>query len=235
MPFRLLLISFAFIFQILPAPITATENFLFRGQIVDTANRPVSGAEVYVFDSQSIKRPADFISNRTNSDGNFRVELPPGKYWALAIMRLSGATFGPLGKDDKHSGEPIEIGVPEKGEIIRNFTIMDLQEAAIANQKHNEEVVRVTGHILDINGNPAVMAYVIADTRQRFGRMPHYLSTWTDADGSYTIFLPKGKIFLGATKDLPPNSDYYLAKEVVFEQDTGGVDLIVNDATKERN
>ena len=97
MPARFILISFTLIFLILPATAATAENFLFRGQIVDTADRPVSGAEVYVFDSKNTKRPADFISNRTDADGSFRVELPPGKYWTLAIMRRNGATFGPLG------------------------------------------------------------------------------------------------------------------------------------------
>jgi hypothetical protein len=232
---RLLLISLTLIFLLGPATAGAADNFLFRGQIVDTANRPVSGAEVYVFDSGSIKRPADFISNRTVEDGNFRVELPPGKYWALAIMRHSGATFGPLGKEDKHSGEPIEIGTPDKDEIRHNFTIMDLQEAARANQKRNETMVKVTGHVLDRNGTPTAMAYVMADSRQHFGRMPRYLSTWTGTDGSYTIFLPIGKFFLGATKDFPPHSDYILVKENAFEQDTAGLDLTVNDGDQGQN
>jgi len=65
------------IFMLFLAPLrltTAAENFVFRGQIVDTANNPVAGAEVYVFDSANVKRPADFISNRTGADGYFRVE-----------------------------------------------------------------------------------------------------------------------------------------------------------------
>ena len=232
---RLLLISLSLIFLLGPITAGAAENFLFRGQIVDTANRPVSGAEVYVFDSRSIKRPADFISNRTGGDGNFRVELPPGKYWALAIMRHSGATFGPLGKEDKHSGEPIEIGPAEQGEINHDFTIMDLQEAARASQKRSESVVKVTGHLLDRNGNPVAMAYVMADSRQRFGRMPRYLSTWTGSDGSYAIFRPIGKFFLGAAKDFPPHSDYLLVKEAVFEQDTVDLNLTVDDGGQGRN
>ena len=226
---RLLLILFSFIL-LLPGTTAAAKNFIFRGQIVDTANQPVHGAEVYVFDSNNIKRPADFISNRTANDGYFLVELPLGNYWTLAIMRQSGAKFGPLGKDDKHSGEPIEIRPPDKGEVIQDFTIMDLQEAARSNQKRSEKVVKITGHVLDKNGNPAALTYVMADTNQRFGRMPRYLSTWTTASGSYTIFLPMGSYFLGASKDFPPNNDYILGKKFVFEQDTSNVDLIVDDA-----
>ncbi|MCK4840123.1 MAG: carboxypeptidase regulatory-like domain-containing protein [Desulfobulbaceae bacterium] len=210
-----------------PGQIPAAENFVFRGQIVDTANKPVGGAEVYVFDSANVKRPADFISNRTGGDGYFRVELPPGHYWTMAIMRVSGASFGPLGKDDKHSGETIEVDSAGKKEFRKDFTIMDLREAARANQKRSEAVIKISGQILNDDGLPVEMAYVLVDQQRKFGDMPQYLSTWTGADGHYVLFLPKGKFFIGASKDFPPESDYNLTKEVDFARDTAGVDLLV--------
>lgn len=214
-----------------PTQALAEENFVFRGQIVDTANNPVAGAEVYVFDSANIKRPADFISNRTSADGYFRVEIPPGHYWTMAIMRVSGASFGPLGKDDKHSGEPVEIDSAGKNEFSKDFTVMDLREAARANQKRSETVIKISGRILNDAGLPVKMAYVLADQRQKFGALPQYLSIWTEADGRYVLFLPKGKFFIGASKDFPPESDYSVTKEVNFVNDTEGVDLIVPSQT----
>lgn len=210
-----------------PALARAGENFVFRGQIVDTGDRPVAGAEVYVFDSANVKRPADFVSNRTGADGYYRVELAPGHYWCLAIMRTSGASFGPLGRDDKHSGEPIEIDSAGKKEFIKDFTVMDLREAARVNQKRGEAVVKISGKILDDDGLPVEMAYVLADPQRKFGDMPRYLSTWTDVDGRYVFFLPTGKFFIGASKDFPPASDYVLSKEVDFARDTEGFDLLV--------
>ncbi len=214
-----------------PIQIPAAENFVFRGQIVDTANKPVGGAEVYVFNSADVKRPADFISNRTGADGYFRVELPPGHYWTMAIMRVSGASFGPLGKDDKHSGETIEIDSAGKKELSKDFTIMDLREAARANQKRSETVIKISGRILNPDGLPVEMAYVLADPQRKFGEIPQYLSIWTGAEGRYVLFLPKGKFFIGASKDFPPNSDYFFTKEVDFARDTAGVDLIVTSTT----
>lgn len=214
-----------------PTQISAAENFVFRGQIVDTANKPVVGAEVYVFDSANVKRPADFISNRTGSDGYFRVELPPGHYWTMAIMRVSGASFGPLGKEDKHSGEAIEIDSAAKNELSKNFTVMDLREAARANQKRSETVVKISGHIFNDAGLPVAMAYVLADPQRKFGDMPQYLSIWTEADGRYVLFLPKGKFFIGASKDFPPQSDYIGSKEVDFASDTEGIDLVIPSKT----
>lgn len=214
-----------------PLQTLAAENFVFKGQIVDTANKPVVGAEVYVFNSANVKRPADFISNRTGGDGYFRVELPPGHYWTMAIMRVSGASYGPLGKDDKHSGETIEIDSAGKTEFIKDFTVMDLREAARANQKRSETVIKISGRILNNEGLPVEMAYALADPQRKFGEMPLYLSLWTGAEGRYVLFLPKGKFFIGASKDFPPKSDYSLTKEVDFTRDTAGVDLIVPSTT----
>jgi hypothetical protein len=224
---RVFIVAFLFLLLWAQVQAAAAENFIFRGQVVDTANKPVVGAEVYVFDSANVKRPADFISNRTGGDGYFQVELPPGHYWTMAIMRVSGASFGPLGKDDKHSGEPIEIDSAGKGELSKDFTVMDLREAARANQKRSETVIKISGHILNDDGLPVKMAYVLADQQRKFGDMPQYLSIWTDVDGHYVLFLPKGKFFIGASKDFPPQSDYIASKEVDFASDTEDVDLII--------
>jgi hypothetical protein len=225
---RRALLSVLFLFTLsLPVATRAGDNFVFRGRIVDSANKPVAGAEVYVFNSANVKRPADFISNRTGSDGYFRVEMMPGHYWAMAIMRVGGAGFGPLGRDDKHSGEPIEMDSAGKNEFVKDFTVMDLREAARANQKRAETVVRISGTILDEAGLPVEMAYVLVDPQRKFGEMPRYLSTWTGADGRYVLYLPQGKFFIGASRDFPPASDYSLARQIDFAGEADGVDLVV--------
>lgn len=224
---RLLLTTLCLQLLFWPALTQAAENFVLRGQIVDTANRPVAGAEVYIFDSANVKRPADFISNRTGSDGFYRVAMPSGHYWSMAILRTSGASFGPLAKEDKHSGEPLEIDSAAI-ELIKDFTVMDLREAARANQKRSESVVKITGHIFDSDGLPVAMAYAFADPRQKSGTIPNYISAWTETDGSYILYLPAGKIFIGANKDFPPPSDYLMTKEVNFKIDTEDVDLVIN-------
>ncbi|MFO7605412.1 MAG: carboxypeptidase-like regulatory domain-containing protein [Desulfurivibrionaceae bacterium] len=209
------------------AVLRAGENFVFRGRIVDTANEPVSGAEVYVFDSANVKRPADFISNRTGNDGYYRVELPAGHYRTMAIKRISAAKFGPLGKDDKHSGDPFEIDSAGKKEVIKDFTVMDLREAARAAQKRSDSVIRISGRVLDDSGRPLGMAYGLADPHRKFSGMPHYFSIWTERDGRYVLFLPRGKLFIGAARDFPPESADIDLREVEFTEDTEGFDLLV--------
>lgn len=228
MPPRIFLLIFLVCGLLSPAaPSLASDNFIFRGQVVDTANNPVSGAEVYVFDSVNVKRPADFISNRTAVDGYYRVELPAGHYWTMAVKRSSGATFGPLGKDDKHSGEPVDISPDGKKDLIRDFTVMDLREAARANRKRSASVFRISGRIFNKEGRPVKMAYVIADKKRQPIEMPRYFSTWTGEDGLYVLYLPEGSFFMGAFRDFPPTSDYIDLKEVGFKGDTEGNDLVL--------
>src|SRR6185369_3419698 len=78
-----------------PTAGAALETFVLTGRIVNIDAKPVSGAEVFVYDSAAIRRPADFISARTGSDGRFSLTLPRQKFWVVARVR-SGDKFGPL-------------------------------------------------------------------------------------------------------------------------------------------
>ena len=75
------------------------------------------------------------------------------------------------------------------------------------------------------------MAYAMADPHKNFGDLPQYISTWTEADGRYVLFLPKGKFFIGTNKDFPPANGYILERKVAFVKDTDGVDLIISPDT----
>ena len=58
------LASIIFFFGQLPYLYAGQTGFL-EGRILDISEQPVKSAEIYVFDSPDVKRPADFISNRT--------------------------------------------------------------------------------------------------------------------------------------------------------------------------
>lgn len=210
---------------LLPSAIAAAGPLSLKGRILDGNGQPVSGAEVYVFDSANVKRPADFISERTGSDGVFQLALPPGRYWTLAIQRQGEARVGPLGPSDRFSGEPLLFEGGADKQVVNDFTIISLKEAALRNRKRNEVLIKVTGRILDPSGAPVAGAYAMADPSPK-GQLPLYLSTWSEADGLYTLFLPKGKIFLGVARVFPPGSDYHLDREADFNDDAVGEDLV---------
>lgn len=206
----------------------AAEPGVFQGQILDVAGRPVSGAEVYIFDTPNVKRPADFISNRTSGEGRYQVRLPGGDYWAVAIFRRGGARFGPLATEDKHSGEPVALAIKAGEKRSQDFVVMNLREAARQHEKKSADLIRVSGKIVDKSGAPAVMAYAMAHKMQQFGTMPDYISAWTDEQGDYTLYLPPGRYYLGASLGFPPKHGYNLGLDQQFVADTEQVDLVVD-------
>ena len=211
-----------------PVFVAGAGPLVIEGRVLDVGGRPLSGAEVYVFDSANVKRPADFISERTGGDGHFRLSLPPGRYWTMAVRRQGDARVGPLGPADSYSGEPVFFEGGADKRVVNDFTVISLKEAALQNRKRNEELIKVTGRILDSAGTPIAGAYAMADSSPR-GELPLYLSAWTETDGVYTLFLPKGKIYLGVGRVFPPGNDYHLTSEAEFNGDAVGVDMVISE------
>lgn len=210
---------------LLPPVVTSAGTLSLTGLILDSNGRPVGGAEVYVFNSADVKRPADFISEKTGPDGYFQLALPPGRYWTMAIHRQGEARVGPLGPSDRFSGEPLLFEGGDDKQVVNDFTVISLKEAALRNRKRNEELIKITGRILDPSGAPVAGAYAMADSSPG-GQLPLYLSTWSEADGFYTLYLPKGKIFLGVSRAFPPDNGYRLGREAEFNDDAVGEDLV---------
>jgi hypothetical protein len=204
----------------------ASETYRLDGRIVGAEGKSVSGAEVYLYRTKNVKKPADFISNKTGPDGLYEMILPPGKFFGVAILRKSGNKFGPLEAGDKHSGDPVELEID--GDAINlDFEVVDLREAARKVQKRNEQLFRISGTLLDESGHPLSMAYAVADKFKKSKNVPSYLSAWSDKSGEYALFMPKGKYFMGGEVVFPPDRSYVLEREINLEKDVSGVDIVV--------
>lgn len=228
----ILLLSFFVLFAGQPGVLRAAEPGSLNGRILDIAGEPVNNAEVYIFDSPDVKRPADFISNRTVADGLYQVQLPGGDYWAVAIFRQSGGRFGPLASGDKHSGEPVALEIKTGEQRSLDFVVMNLREAARQQEKKSADLIRVTGKVRYESGSPASMAYAMAHKMEQFGTLPDYISAWTDEQGEYTLYLPPGRYYLGASVGFPPKHGYNLYLDQQFVEDTANVDLVVDKMKK---
>jgi hypothetical protein len=228
-----LFLNIIFLFSVLPAsnllPATAAaeENSFFKGKVLDTEEKPVEGAEIYIYNSSDVKRPADFISSRTDKEGRFHVALPIGRYWAVARLR-SGEKYGPLMPGDKHSGDPVEIELTSNKESEKDFIVADIREIVRSKQKIREDYFKIKGRIIDKNGFPAKMVYAIANNNKVITEIPDYVSTWTDEEGNYTLYLPKGKYYMGYATEFPPGQKYTLIKEIVLESDKSDLDIITD-------
>jgi hypothetical protein len=206
----------------------AAEDVELRGRVIDIMTQPVAGAEVYLYDSKQVKRPADFISQKTETDGSYKLTVPPGLYWAVAILRQTGSSFGPLQVGDKHSGEPLILDLKNIKMKEMDFTVMDLRDAVRHSRKRGEELFEIRGRILDTHEKPVAMAYVLADSRSRPGtEIPQYLSAWTDIEGKYTLYLPAGEFYLGISTVMPPSPEEELSHFMEVAGDMQGVDLVL--------
>jgi hypothetical protein len=188
---------------LLAAHVFALDNMILTGRVLDVDGRPVSGAEVFVYDSLVIRRPADFISARTGKDGLFRMTLPRRKFWAVARVRSSDK-FGPLLPSDRHSGEPLPIEPGDSEELSQDFTVVDLREAVRLKQKIRTDFLAMSGRIIDQSGKPVRDAYVFAGSGRTLREIPEYVSAWSGENGDYTLYLPPGRYFFGASKEFPP-------------------------------
>ncbi|MGE5300167.1 MAG: carboxypeptidase-like regulatory domain-containing protein [Acidobacteriota bacterium] len=209
----------------------AAEKSLFTGKVSDAAGRPVEGAMVFVYTNASVRRSADFMSPPTDSDGLYRVFLPPGRYWAVARLKKTEGV-GPLMPGDKHSGDPVEVDITLANETGVDFTVADLKEAVEMREKPREGSVRITGRITDEKGAPLVGVYAVVCRRKEFSAMPDYLSAWVDDNGQYTLYIPKGKYYLGSAVAVPPGDSYVVSGEITADADKDGVDVVRKTARK---
>ena len=201
--FPLLSLFFLAVFFCCPAQGKASAGFVLEGRVLDTGGKPVEGGEVFVYDSARTRRPADFISPKTDSKGLYRIVLPAGRFWVVARV-LSNEKYGPLMTTGRHSGEAQELEAVAGGALALDFSVAEVREIARIHRKSGEESRRVEGRILDKNDRPVQDAYVFARREKNEPRLPDYISAWSDAEGRYTLYLPAGRYCLGASVAYPP-------------------------------
>ena len=204
------LLLYAFLFSLTtlfwyPTTGEASANFVLKGRILDVDGKPVESGEIFVYDNTQTRRPADFISPKTGREGLYRIEIPTGRYWAVARVR-SGAKYGPLMSGGRHSGEAQEIEAAAGQELALDFTVADVREMARNLRKPNDDYRNVGGRILDEDGRPVRGAYAFARREKDGARLPDFISAWSDEDGRYTLHLPSGRYHLGASTAYPPEA-----------------------------
>ncbi len=209
-------------------PVTAAgaaEQSSLEGRVLDTKGMPVEGAMVYLYAGPDVRRTANFISNRTDREGRYRIPLPPGRYWAVARLKKAEG-YGPLMPGDKHSGDPVEVELARGGTVRMDFTVADLQEAIRTRSKERERAFRITGRIVDEQGAPQPGAYAMANRSAVLLGIPDYLSLGADEAGRYTLYLPRGNYYLGAATVFPPGRDSVLKGPVSVDGDRADVDIV---------
>jgi hypothetical protein len=202
--------------------LAASGIFVLRGTVTDLAGRAVEGAEVFIYDSTNTRRPAEYISPKTGRDGRYAIELPEGKYWAVARVR-QGEKFGPLQLGTRHSGEPAVIQPYGDSVLEQDFSVADIRELAQNRQREKNAFTKVSGRVLDADGKPVADGYVFAQREKAATVLPDFISTWTDRNGQYLLYLPTGRFYLGAATDFPPPPGVSPERELSILPDKIGV------------
>ncbi len=130
-------------------------------------------------------------------DGTYQMDLPPGTYYLTARKRANGLNYGPISKgdyiDNAHSGTAIIV---RKGKYAKcDFQMEMLMEplffqGATASSRITKTSIR--GQLLDKNGEHIPGTFAMAYDSDDMQRLPDYVSTLTDDNGYYTLYLPKG-------------------------------------------
>jgi hypothetical protein len=209
---------------------------VLKGKVSDAEGQAVEGAMVFVYDSPEVRRPADFISGRTDKDGLFRMVLVPGRYWLIARLKKTEG-FGPLLPGDKHSGEPVETELAPDSEVNMDFIVADLKDAIKIRTEAREGSVKISGRILDEKGSPVRGAYAIAHRKEKVSGIPDYLSAWADDEGRYTLYIPRGRYYIGGAVAYPPGQNYFMNGELAIDGDKSDADIVVksHDTGIEKN
>jgi len=198
---------------------------VFFGKVSDVEGHAVEGAMVFLYAGGEVRRSAEFISARTDIDGRFRMVLPPGRYLSIARFKKAEG-YGPLMQGDKHSGEPTEVKLEADKETEMDFVVADLKDALQTRTKARERALKVSGRIVDEKGAPVAGVYAFAVRNERFSGVPDHVSLWTDQEGRYTLYVPRGRYFLGTASAFPPGQAYSLQGAMNIEGDNAVMDIV---------
>jgi hypothetical protein len=219
------LFSMMIVLNLLMSGVAWSDNRQLQGTILDESGKPVSGAELFLYDSLKTRRPADYISAKTGVDGRFNLKLPAAVFWGVARVR-HGEKFGPLLSGDLHSGDPQEIDLSGEDQKV-DFIVADIRDLSRAKEKRQSNMSRLTGTVQDQAGLPVAAATVNIWLEPFTERVPDIVSSWTENSGAFVVYLPPGRYSAIASKEFPPPMNEGLMANLTVEEGQKTVALIL--------
>lgn len=185
--------------------ITADGKTIASGQLL-VEGEPLPDAFVYVYTrGDSMTGPAYGQVMRADEQGRFTLNLSAGRYWLAARKRNDGSRVGDpqagdlngeyphnpliLGKGDQHQLQPWTL------ELVSSAA----KERRLAQGKFTRTRTWLSGRVVDEDQAPVAGIYLFAYRDNRMIGKPNFISTPTDDDGRFRIYLEKGgEFFVGA-------------------------------------
>jgi uncharacterized GH25 family protein len=162
--------------------------------------KPVSRAFVYVYTETGggLTGPSYGEAVQSDKEGRFTINLPAGRYALVARKRVDGGRSGVLAPGDLNApyhANPVEV---RSGEIVvlNDFSLSKV-DADVHAQRQAEGVFAKTdtllyGQVVDGDDEPVQEVYVFAYLDSRMVGKPVHMSTPTDTDGRFEIYLSDG-------------------------------------------
>lgn len=186
-------------------PIIACEKKKEKGGIKGLVYRPLPKMYVYVYkEGMDLKGPA-FAEVLTDENGNFSLNLPPGKYFVVARMRKTGEVAGPVEVGDLKSEVLGPITIEEDGKMVeKNIKVFEkigeTKDIALSIPDASKKT-GIEGRIIDADGKPVANARVHVYDHIQMSERPKFVSSPTGPDGKYVVYLPKGGTYYLAARD----------------------------------
>ncbi len=167
---------------------------------------PVEGAAVFVYPDASrgfrgpdLFGPQGAAPGGTDGSGGFEADVPPGRYFVVAVRHAGGERLGPLKAGDLHGwydGNPVTLAAGTRTTI----TVQPVEKLKDQERKPGAPAASrtgISGVIRDPSGAvPAgVYAYATTDSNLMTGMMPPHRSTPVGPDGAFFIDLPGGATY----------------------------------------
>jgi hypothetical protein len=176
----------------------------------------VAGSFVYIYPESNpdMIGPSYVISQEIGSDGRFKVNLLPGRYYIAVRQRGSRAKLGYLNLGDlsvECDGNPVTV-ISGKYVNLGGLKLHTVDEKKLAQIREDEAKLtyeaRITGKIVNEDSEPVEGVYVYAYKDPKMVGKPESISKKTDEDGRYTLYL--------TGKEGSSDSRYYIGARANF-------------------
>lgn len=190
-----------------------------RGHVfIEASGDALSGSYVNIYPDAvtNLLGPSKFMSIPTDKEGNFQLDVPPGIYYVVARKRLSGQPTGPLSPGDYYSEHQRLVTKVEAGKIVVVKLPVAVMKAPMffnSRQTDQQTTTGIKGVLVDQAGQPVRGGFAMAYVDQEMKRLPDYISTLSNEQGQFTLYLPEGgTYYLGAriqAWDMPTHGEPY--------------------------
>lgn len=190
-----------------------------RGHVyVEASGKALPGGYVNIYPDAvtNLLGPSKFMSIPTDNAGNFQMDVPPGVYYVVARKRLSGQPTGPLSPGDYYSEHQRLVTKVEEGKIVVvKLPVAMMKAPMFFNSRQTDQQTKtgIKGVLVNQAGQPVRGGFAMAYVNQEMKRLPDFISTLSDEQGQFTLYLPEGgTYYLGAriqAWDMPTNGEPY--------------------------